>query len=168
MTDALPLSPQATSELDKLIKLDRGPLRRLATRGHAITYRLSRGRLGSRLDSDVGQRPVLLLTTIGRHSGKPRTVPVVYLAASDAHLVVGANAGRDSDPAWALNLRSQPTAEIQVNSQRLTVHASELSTEEAAAFWPELDSMNASYAYFRSLTDRVLPVFRLVTADNVT
>lgn len=161
MTKAPPFSPQATAELEKLIKLDRGRFRKIATRAHALTYRISRGRLGSKLDSEVGQRPVLLLTTIGRHSGKPRTVPVVYLKADDSYLVVGANAGRDSDPAWALNLRTQPTAEIRVNSEQLTVRASELTAEQAADYWPPLDAMNTSYAYFRTLTDRTLPVFKL-------
>lgn len=148
-------------EVERAIKLDRGPFRRIAMRGHALTYRLSRGKAGSHISGEAGERPVLLLTTTGRRTGRPRTVPLVYLRDDNSYLVVGANAGRDQDPAWVHNLEATPSAEIQVGDRRLAVRAARLPEAEAAGCWPALDEMNKSYAEFRQLTSRALTVIRL-------
>lgn len=82
-------------------------------------YRLSRGRLFGRLD----RAPVLLLTTTGRKSGARRTAPVVYLADGERMVVIGSNAGNVRTPAWALNLRAHPDAEVEVGAHRRQVTA---------------------------------------------
>src|SRR3954463_9714792 len=73
-------------------------------------YRLSRGRIGGR----VGRAPVLLLTTTGRKSGAARTAPVLYMRDGERLVVIGSNAGNARAPAWALNLRATPEAEVEV------------------------------------------------------
>ena len=73
-------------------------------------YRLSGGRVGGH----VGDAPVLLLTTTGRKSGEPRTAPVVYLEDGERLVVIGSNAGHSKTPAWSLNLKANPDAEVEV------------------------------------------------------
>lgn len=149
-------------EAAKSVRLDRGPFRRLSCRMHARMYRLTGGRLGGTLDSASGSRPILLLTTTGRRSGKVRTTPLVYLDQGDGRFVVaGSNAGRDADPGWVHNLRAHPDATVRVGRDVLPVRAVELSVEEAAAVWPALHAMNAQYAEYAKLTDRSVPVFGL-------
>ena len=160
-----------STELERLLRLDNGPFRRLAMRGHIRTYRLTHGGKGGRIISDAGDRPVLLLTTIGRHSGKRRTVPLVYLDDHGTYLVVGANAGRDQDPAWVHNLRAEPSAEVQIGRAHRDVRADFLTADEAAPVWLSLDRHNGLYPGMRAQTDRAFPVIRLVlnptgTVDN--
>ncbi len=150
-----------SAELDRLVRLDRGPFRRIAMRGHVITYRLTRGRRGGHIPSGAGDRPVLLLTTVGCRTGKVRTVPVVYLDDGGTYLVVAANAGRDADPGWVHNLRARPTARVQIGHLRQEVHAELLTAEEAAPLWPRLDRHNGLYPGMRARTRRALPVIRL-------
>lgn len=151
-----------STELERLLRLDNGPFRRLAMRGHSRTYRLTGGRRGGRIVSDAGDRPVLLLTTIGQHSGKPRTVPLVYLDDDGTYVVVGANAGRDHDPGWVHNLRATPSAYVQIGRARDAVRAEFLTADEAALVWPSLDRHNGLYPGMRARTDRAFPVVRLV------
>lgn len=104
-------------------------------------YRLSGGRLGGRF----GRAPILLLTTTGRRSGEKRTTPVVYLAASEAVVLIDTNAGNERLPAWSLNLRADPEAEIEIGRERRPVRARRAEGEERAELWR---SHNVQYAGF--------------------
>lgn len=72
--------------------------------------RVPRGRIGARM----GRFPVLLLTTTGRTSGKPRDVRLSYADRDGRYYVVGSYAGEDRDPAWARNLAANPSATLSV------------------------------------------------------
>lgn len=57
---------------------------------------------------------VLRLTTIGRRSGRRRSVLVACLPGDDGTIVIGGgNWGWDHDPGWLHNLRVQPQCEVQ-------------------------------------------------------
>ena len=124
---------------------------------HNAIYRTSRGRIGGRL---VGM-PVLLLTTQGRRSGKSRVIPLLYLRDGEAVVVVASNGGSDYIPAWWLNLRSNPEAEIEIGRRRSRVTAREASREERARLWPEFTSRFSGYAGYAERTAREIPVVML-------
>jgi deazaflavin-dependent oxidoreductase (nitroreductase family) len=93
----------------------------------AVTlYRLSGGVIGGKM---AGER-VLLLTTIGRKSGKPHIVPVSYFEDHGTPFVIASNAGRESHPAWYLNLGANPHVEIQIGSRRWAAIARTAAPEE--------------------------------------
>ncbi len=147
-------------EARKSVKLDRGPFRRLSCQMHRRLYRLTGGRVGGKLDSASGVRPILLLETTGAKTGRKRTTPLVYLRDGETWVVAGSNAGRDTDPAWVWNLRADPHATITVGRDVVEVDATELDADEAAAIWPALDAMNAQYREYQKLTERTVPVVR--------
>ena len=57
---------------------------KVASAIHRTLYRRTGGRIGGRLNGC----PVLLLTTAGRTTGKPRTTPLLYLADGDRLVLV--------------------------------------------------------------------------------
>jgi len=120
-------------------------------------YRVSGGRLGGR----IGRAPVLLLTTTGRRSGQPRTVPVVYLADGERFVVIGSNAGNDRVPAWALNLRANPDAEVEVGRRRVPVRARVAEGEERAELWRRANEQYAGFDDYDARTKRHISVFVL-------
>lgn len=120
-------------------------------------YRISGGRIGGR----VGRAPVLLLTTIGRKSGQPRTAPVVYLADGRSFVVIGSNAGHSRAPAWSLNLKSKPEAEIEVGRRKLPVRARIATGEERAGLWRRHNEQFAGFDEYEARTDRAIAVFVL-------
>jgi deazaflavin-dependent oxidoreductase (nitroreductase family) len=77
-------------------------------------YRLSGGAIGGKM---AGER-VLLLTTTGRRSGKPHTVPVSYFEDHGTPFVIASNAGKESHPAWYLNLSANPHVQVQIGSRQ--------------------------------------------------
>ena len=63
---------------------------RRSVRGHVLLYQLTNGRSGG----TFGGPPILLLTRVGRKTGKRWTTPLIYLVDGDAFVVVaGGRAG---------------------------------------------------------------------------
>ncbi len=120
-------------------------------------YRASRGRLFGR----IGRAPVLLLTTIGRRSGKTRTAPVLYLADGQRLIVIGSNAGNERAPAWALNLRSNPHCDVQVLGERRKVSARVAEGDEREQLWQRMNEQYAGFDDYRARTSRDIALFVL-------
>jgi len=123
-------------------------------------YRLS----GGRLLGKVNKAPVLLLTTTGRKSGQKRTAPVVYLADGDAYVVIGSNAGHSRTPAWALNLKAKPEAEVEVGRKRIPVRARVAEGEERADLWRRHNEQYSGFDEYEARTDRDIALFVLEPA----
>jgi len=120
-------------------------------------YRLSRGRVGGR----VGRAPVLLLTTTGRKSGQLRTAPVVYLADGDNVVLIDTNAGNAKIPAWSLNLKANPEAEIEIGRKRQAVRARIAEGEERAELWRRSNVQYAGFDDYEAKLNREISVFVL-------
>lgn len=120
-------------------------------------YRLSGGRIGGK----IGRAPVLLLTTTGRKSGQPRTAPVVYLADGDNVVVINTNAGNAKVPAWSLNLKADPKAEVEVGRKRYPVHARVAEGEERERLWREHNEQYAGFDDYQEKLDRTASVIVL-------
>jgi deazaflavin-dependent oxidoreductase (nitroreductase family) len=90
----------------------------------------------------MGGQRVLLLTTTGRRSGRSRTTPVQYLADGERFVVVASNAGAARPPAWYLNLRASPHAQIEVGGRGIDLRAQEAAGQERADLWRRLMAAN--------------------------
>lgn len=121
---------------------------------HRWIYRLSRGRILGHL---VGL-PVLLLTTVGRQSGKARTTPLTYLPHGHAFVVVASNGGSPRHPAWFLNLQAAPRAEVMVGARHIRVAGREAAGEERARLWAEIVRRWPGYTGYERRTTRRIPV----------
>ncbi len=138
-----------------------GPLvanaQRFVTNIHTFVYRLTGGRIGGRM---VGS-PVLLLTTVGRKSGKERTLPLLYLADDETIVLVASNGGAAKHPLWWLNLQAHPQARVQIGSRILPMTATAAEGEERNRLWSRLIAMYPEYANYQKRTPREIPVVLL-------
>jgi len=98
-------------------------------------YRLTGGK--QTFASLVSGIPVVILTTTGARSGRPRTVPVLGLPAQDGLVVIASNFGQDRHPAWYHNLRADPQGSVVVDGQTRAVRAVEVQGEQRARIWQE-------------------------------
>jgi deazaflavin-dependent oxidoreductase (nitroreductase family) len=119
--------------------------------------RFTRGRIGGR----VGKAPVLLLTTTGRKSGQLRTAPVVFLADGDRAVIINTNAGHERVPAWSLNLKAKPEAEVEIRGKKQPVIARIAEGEERAELWRKHNEQYSGFDEYEARTDRDIALFVL-------
>lgn len=122
-----------------------------------LLIRVSRGRVGVRKRGI----PIGLLTTTGRRSGEPRTVPVMYLRDDDRFFVVASNGGFDSPPDWLRNLDETPDARFEVDGEQRLVRGRILAGDEKDEWWPALVAHNPLWAAYQRYTDRDIAVVSL-------
>ena len=106
-----------------------------------------------------GILPTLLLTTKGRKSGKPRSLPLIYGKFDDAYVVIASKGGMPTHPIWFLNLEADPECDIQVASEKMRVRARIAEGEEREKIWKAMAEIYPPYIdYQKNAADRVIPV----------
>ena len=128
--------------------------RRFTSGANMFLYRLTGGAVGGKM----GGRPILLLTTIGRKSGKERVTPLLYLPEGDHFIVIASNWGEANHPMWWLNLQANPRAKIQIGRKTIAVTARQASPEERQRLWPVITSKYSNYADYEKRITREIPV----------
>jgi deazaflavin-dependent oxidoreductase (nitroreductase family) len=108
--------------------------------------------------------PVLLLTTTGRRSGKPRTTPLTFFRDGANLVVIASNGGADRPPDWSLNLQQNPCAVVRIANDELVVQTRTASPEERERLWPEITGTYSGYARYQQKTARQIPVLILTPA----
>lgn len=127
---------------------------------HRAVRRVTGGRIGTSRAKGDGLGTLFLHTT-GRKSGRSRATGLFYIVDEPNLVVVASNAGATSDPAWAMNLRAQPAAEVEVGGERRPVRCREASADEVDRLWPRLVAANPDYDDYRATAARPIPVFIL-------
>jgi len=124
--------------------------------------RISKGRW-----SAIGPHglPSLLITTVGRRSGQPRTSPLLYARDGDAYVVAGSNWGQGHQPAWTANLLASPQATISVDGESIPVTATLATGAERDRLWESMTRVWPAYDTYRErAAGRDIRVFRLTPA----
>jgi deazaflavin-dependent oxidoreductase (nitroreductase family) len=113
-------------------------------------------------DGDVGHdwqgTTVLLLTTKGRHSGEPRTAPLIYQRHGDDYLVVASKGGAPEPPAWYVNLQADPAVDVQVKGERFAARARTATAQEKPEMWKTMTAVWPDYDEYQTKTDREIPI----------
>lgn len=134
-----------------------GLLRRLT----AVDARVLRASNGRRTLLGPFGVPLLLLTTVGSKSGRPRQIALTYLREDDRLFVVGSNFGQPHHPAWTTNLLAEPNAVVTIGGQEIPVSATHLSGSEGDRIYQQFISYASNYGAYRSRAHRPIRVFAL-------
>src|SRR5262245_10122949 len=105
---------------------------------HSRIYRMTGGAIGKH----VGGRPALMLHTVGRRTGEPRTTSLTYARDGDDYLIVASYGGAPRHPAWFLNVRAHPEVEVQVGRDRRRATARVAEGEERERLWRLVNEQN--------------------------
>jgi deazaflavin-dependent oxidoreductase (nitroreductase family) len=130
------------------------PLIKLMSRLNTWAYRATGGRVGGKFRSGA---PVMLLTTIGRKSGRRLTIPLLYLRDEGRIVTVASKGGMDHHPLWYRNLVANPAVDVQIGTEMSAMQAHTACDAEKSALWP-LVAMYPDYATYQARTARNIPV----------
>jgi len=125
---------------------------------HRAVLRLSGGRLGLWRPKPNGWG-TLRLTTIGRRSGRERSVIVGYFEDGPDLVTMAMNGWGEGEPAWWLNLQSNPDVEVQLaDGPRLVTGRPAVGEERERlwARWAEIDEDLDAFAARRSTETAVV------------
>ncbi|MFZ5912812.1 MAG: nitroreductase family deazaflavin-dependent oxidoreductase [Pseudomonadota bacterium] len=131
---------------------------------HLRTYLESGGEEGHLWPSGIKQGegpahiPTLLLTTVGRKSGKQRILPLLYGKVGSDHIIIGSMGGAPKHPQWFLNLQANPDAEIQVGTDHYKVRARIAEGQEREKIWSHMLTIFPVYGDYQKKTERRIPV----------
>jgi deazaflavin-dependent oxidoreductase (nitroreductase family) len=132
---------------------------------NVVAYRLSDGRVGGAVP---GGAPIGLVTTTGRRSGRPRTVPLLCLPDGDDGLVlVASRGGMSTNPAWYGNLRADPRVTVELGGRRREMVARDASPDERERLWPALTAVYRHFDAYQRRTDRRIPLVILRPAPDL-
>lgn len=123
-------------------------------------FRANGGKVGGQFEGF----PLLLLTSTGAKSGQQRVTPTAYFDIDGRLYIVGSAAGRDRDPAWAFNIRQHPEVSIEIGADPpKPATAREVPRDERDRLYAIVAERAPGFAEYEKRTDRVIPIFELVT-----
>lgn len=140
--------------LDPGAAAPRGRLLAVITAIHRKLYAWTGGLVGG----NSGGMPTLLLTTIGRKSGLPRTVPLPYFPHPAGWAVVASFAGNEKHPAWYQNLATQGKVRVQIMRRSIEAVAQAVGPAERPAVWSDIVARAPMYGDYQARTSREIPV----------
>jgi deazaflavin-dependent oxidoreductase (nitroreductase family) len=121
---------------------------------HVRVYRETGGQRGYEWRGTT----ILLLTTKGRRSGEPRTMPLIHRTDGDRWVVVASKGGWPEHRAWFQNLQDDSDATLQVRDEEIPVRASVAEGEERERLWKLMTEVWPDYDSYQQKTSRQIPV----------
>ncbi len=110
--------------------------------------------------------PTLRLWTVGRASGRERSVLLLYLDDGPRVVVVASYGGHSEHPQWWKNLLAEPNCRVWSAARGAeSMVASELHGEEREAVWERLVSIYSPYRAYQEKTTRRIPLVALSPAE---
>jgi deazaflavin-dependent oxidoreductase (nitroreductase family) len=129
---------------------------------HIERYRSTNGEDGYLWDATAGggtgMVATLLLTTTGRKSGKPLTLPLIFGRSGDDYVVVASKGGAPNHPAWYMNLDANPLVQVQVKADKFKAQARSAKGDERKLLWQKMVDIYGPYAQYQKNTEREIPV----------
>jgi len=117
-------------------------------------YRATGGKAGGKFKG----APVLLLTTTGRKTGKPRTMPLLYTEDGSNLVLIASEGGAPRHPAWFVNLKANPQVDAEIGRNRRAYTAREAEGDERTRLWAKMAAMYPPYDDYQRKTTRRIPV----------
>ena len=106
----------------------------------------------------------LLLTTIGKQSGAPRLLPLIYGEFDAGHIIIASKGGHPEHPSWYTNLVAEPRVKLQVKGDKFAARAETITDARRDTLWQIMVDILPPYTEYQAKTDRQIPVV-LLTRD---
>lgn len=140
-------------------------------KNHVQYYVKSGGTEGHILDlRDVGGFnfcPTFLLKTIGRKSGKPRIVPLMYGIIGGEVITAASKGGADVHPAWYYNVEGKDEVDFQIGTQAFRGDLRFPQGEELEELWQFLAKVFPPYGEYRKIAKREIPLLAIRARQDI-
>lgn len=115
--------------------------------------------------TELNGMPVVVLTSVGRKSGKLRKSPLMRVENEGKYAAVASLGGAPKNPVWYYNVVANPHVELRDGPVVTDMIAREITGDEKAEWWERAVAAYPPYADYQNNTDRQIPVFVLEPAE---
>jgi deazaflavin-dependent oxidoreductase (nitroreductase family) len=115
--------------------------------------------------ASMGDRPLVLLTTVGRKTGTPSTTPMMFVRDGGRIFVIASNAGAPADPQWYRNLVVEPSVTVELPGQEFKARATPLEGADYERNWEMIKERYPFFAEHGQRAGRRIPVVELIKQD---
>lgn len=118
---------------------------------------------GGKLSGQMANSLLVLLTTTGRRSGEPHTVPLGFAldGGTDRIAVFASNIASPKHPAWYQNLVANPEVTVELRSEKFAARASTAEGAEGDRLYDLIVTKMPPLADHQAKTERRIPVVLL-------
>ena len=124
-------------------------------------YEKSNGASGSELSG----MPVVIVTTVGKKSGKLRKTPLMRVEHDGSYAAVASLGGAPTHPVWYWNIKAHPHVEVRDKDRVGDFLAREVTGAERDLWWDRAVAVYPDYRDYQEKTERTIPVFVLDPRD---
>ena len=135
---------------------------KMLSRIHRFIYVLFKGRLVSHR----GGVNFLLLSTIGRRTGRTWTVPLLYIMDGTRPCVIASRGGHPEAPDWLLNIRAESRVRVQIGPVSWDGVAKIIAEDERARLWPVFVGYYGGYEGYQARTTRRFPIVVITPSQD--
>jgi deazaflavin-dependent oxidoreductase (nitroreductase family) len=118
-------------------------------------------RTGGAEGNTLQGKPVIILTTKGRKSGKVRKTPLMRVEDGGRYAVIASLGGAPKHPVWYLNLVESSEVTLQDGPRVMELRAREAQGDERERWWKRAAEAWPAYDEYQQKTDRKIPVIVL-------
>jgi deazaflavin-dependent oxidoreductase (nitroreductase family) len=111
--------------------------------------------------------PTMLIKVIGRKSGKPHVLPLLYGLFGDEVIVVGSKGGHPDHPSWFLNLKAGGDITLQIVEDCFRASWRVLEGDEYTKVWDYMTGIYPPFAKYQQVTKRQIPLVALRRLERV-
>jgi deazaflavin-dependent oxidoreductase (nitroreductase family) len=114
---------------------------------------------GGREGGTLNDKPVVILTTRGRKSGKVRKSPLMRVEHEGTYAVVASMGGAPTHPVWFLNLLAHPEEVTLRDGDQVSERRPRIAEgDEKKTWWARANEVWPDYDKYQESTEREIPV----------
>lgn len=103
--------------------------------------------------------PVIIVTTMGRNSGKLRKFALMRVEHEGEYALVASMGGAPQNPSWYHNIVAEPHVMIQDGPEPHDFTAEIVEGDERQTWWERAAAVFPTYDKYAAKTDRRIPLF---------
>jgi len=120
---------------------------------------------GGKVSGQFANANLLLLTTTGAKSGKPRVNPLVYTIDGDRMVIMASKGGAPTNPDWYHNLVANPVVTVEVGGEQFQARATIAEGPERERLFSQMTQQLPNFAGYQQKTTRPIPIVLLERMD---
>jgi deazaflavin-dependent oxidoreductase (nitroreductase family) len=109
--------------------------------------------------------PLLLMTSKGAKTGKPRRAILTWSRDGADYVVAGTAGGSPKDPAWLQNIEANPDVTVEIGNGTFPARATIANEADRSRLWDQHVAALPWFAAYPQQTGREIPMVRLTPAD---